>query len=124
MTDLASAATCLSNIKCAARDTVMAHFYEKHAKGSDLILCKWLAISASACTDDALVCVTEDLCVCMRAMATTLCCANDALFAALSVCTDDVLVCELNSMRMCMCKCGVCVCVCVSLCAPHLCLHQ
>jgi len=54
MTDLASAATCLSNIKCAARDTVMAHFYEKHAKGNDLILCKWLAISASACTDDAL----------------------------------------------------------------------
>jgi len=65
MTDLASAATCLSNIKCAARDTVMAHFYEKHAKGNDLILCKWLAISASACTDDALVCVTENVCVCV-----------------------------------------------------------
>ena len=54
MTDLASAANSLSSIKCAARDNVMSHFYEKHAKGNDLILCKWLTIGASASTDDAL----------------------------------------------------------------------
>ena len=57
MTDLASAATCLSGISCAAREKVMAHFYEKHARGNDLILCKWFTIGASASTDDALVSV-------------------------------------------------------------------
>jgi aminopeptidase N len=54
MTDLASAAACLSAIQCEQRDKVMAHFYDKHAKGNDLIVCKWLTINASACTDDAL----------------------------------------------------------------------
>ena len=37
LTDLAAAATCVVSIKCAARDRVMSHFYDKHAKGNHLI---------------------------------------------------------------------------------------
>ena len=44
MTDLSSAATCLSSIPCEARDRVMEHFFDKHARSNDLILCKWFAI--------------------------------------------------------------------------------
>ena len=54
MTDLAAAASCIAAIQCPQRDAVLEHFYDKHAKGNDLIVCKWLAINASAGTDDAM----------------------------------------------------------------------
>ena len=57
MTDVlaatASLATCDSSAAAAAREEVLKYFYNRHAKGNDLLICKWLRIqvlSSSICS--------------------------------------------------------------------------
>ena len=56
MTDVVAATAVLaSSLSAAARDEALTLFYEKHARGNDLILCKWFTIQAvadvSSCLD-------------------------------------------------------------------------
>ena len=54
MTDVAAGTAALAGQDCAAREEALAHFYEKHAKGNDLILCKWFTMQATANVPGAL----------------------------------------------------------------------
>ncbi|KAJ1493741.1 peptidase M1, alanyl aminopeptidase, partial [Baffinella frigidus] len=55
MTDrVAATAQLAGSADDAARTTALDDFYEKHAKGNDLILCKYFTMQAMADTDDAL----------------------------------------------------------------------
>eukprot|EP00960_Hanusia_phi_P049099 759359-Hanusia_phi.AAC.5 len=55
MTDLVAATALLAGSSDeAARKKALENFYEKHAKGNDLILCKWFTMQAMADVDSAL----------------------------------------------------------------------
>jgi hypothetical protein len=48
MTDVMAATTALASCEgpatAAAREEALAHFYSRHAKGNDLLICKWLSV--------------------------------------------------------------------------------
>ena len=44
----------LAGDACSQRETALANYYDKHAKGNDLILCKWFTMQATANIDGAL----------------------------------------------------------------------
>ncbi len=50
MTDMAAATAALAGCEgaeaAAAREEALGLFYERHARGNDLLLCKWLSIQA------------------------------------------------------------------------------
>jgi len=46
MTDVAAGTMALASDDTDARDTALSNFYNKHAKGNDLILCKWFTMQA------------------------------------------------------------------------------
>lgn len=54
MTDVAAGTAALSQDDTDARDKALLNFYDKHAKGNDLILCKWFTMQAVANVDGAL----------------------------------------------------------------------
>jgi len=55
MTDLVAATALLAGSSDeAARKKALENFYEKHAKGNDLILCKWFTMQAMADVDSSL----------------------------------------------------------------------
>jgi aminopeptidase N len=55
MTDrVAATAQLAASDDAAARDKALGDFYENHAKGNDLILCKFFTMQAIADTDNAL----------------------------------------------------------------------
>ncbi|EKX51260.1 hypothetical protein GUITHDRAFT_85149 [Guillardia theta CCMP2712] len=54
MTDLVAAASCLAANPGEQSDKALEHFYQQHAKDDNLVFCKWIAIQAAACTDQAL----------------------------------------------------------------------
>jgi len=54
MTDVAAGTMALTNDSTEAREKAISNFYDKHAKGNDLILCKWFTMQAVANVDGAL----------------------------------------------------------------------
>ena len=54
MTDVAAGTAALAGDACSERETALANYYDKHAKGNDLILCKWFTMQAVANVDGAL----------------------------------------------------------------------
>jgi aminopeptidase N len=54
MTDVAAGTMALANDNTEARNKAIGNFYDKHAKGNDLILCKWFTMQAVADVDGAL----------------------------------------------------------------------
>ena len=58
MTDVVAAtaalAGCGGEVAASAREEALALFYERHARGNDLLLCKWLTLQAVADTPDCL----------------------------------------------------------------------
>jgi len=54
MTDVAAGTAALADDGTPARDKALANFYDKHAQGNDLILCKWFTMQAVANVDGAL----------------------------------------------------------------------
>jgi len=59
MTDVAAGTMALASDDTDARVTALGNFYNKHAKGNDLILCKWFTMQAVANVDGALEKVEE-----------------------------------------------------------------
>ena len=54
MTDVAAGTMALADDNTDARTKTIGNFYDKHAKGNDLILCKWFTMQAVADVDGAL----------------------------------------------------------------------
>ena len=54
MTDVAAGTVVLAGTACEQREAALQNFYDKHAKGNDLILCKWFTMQATANIDGAL----------------------------------------------------------------------
>jgi aminopeptidase N len=54
MTDVAAGTMALADDNTDARGKAIGNFYDKHAKGNDLILCKWFTMQAVANVDGAL----------------------------------------------------------------------
>ena len=54
MTDVAAGTAAVADDDTAARDKALANFYDKHAKGNDLMLCMWFTMQAVANVDGAL----------------------------------------------------------------------